>query len=62
MPSSQIIKQREENPPKRESEMNDVTDRGQEARFGFTNIGGTGSVSIELNILFFHSFSFMNIS
>ncbi|XP_050444973.1 uncharacterized protein LOC126848257 isoform X1 [Cataglyphis hispanica] len=43
MPSSQIIKQREENPPKRESEMNDVTDRGQEARFGFTNIGGTGS-------------------
>ncbi|KMQ96855.1 hypothetical protein RF55_2841 [Lasius niger] len=42
MPSSQI-KQREENPPKRESEMNDVTDRGQEARFGFTNIGGTGS-------------------
>jgi len=47
MPSSQI-KQREENLPKRESEMNDVTDRGQEARFGFTNIGGTGSVSIEL--------------
>lgn len=48
MPSSQI-KQREENPPRRESEMNDVTDRGgQEARFGFTNIGGTGSVSIEL--------------
>ncbi|XP_072749628.1 uncharacterized protein [Anoplolepis gracilipes] len=42
MPSSQI-KQREENPPKRESEMNDVTDRGQEPRFGFTNIGGTGS-------------------
>ncbi|XP_019883527.2 uncharacterized protein LOC105252653 [Camponotus floridanus] len=42
MPSSQI-KQREENPLKRESEMNDVTDRGQEARFGFTNIGGTGS-------------------
>lgn len=45
MPSSQI-KPREENPPKRESEINDVTDRGQEARFGFTNIGSTGSVSI----------------
>jgi len=30
----------------RESETNDITDRNQEARFGFTNIGGTGSVSI----------------
>ncbi|XP_029174248.1 uncharacterized protein LOC114942925 [Nylanderia fulva] len=40
MPSSQV---KQENPPKRESEMNDVTDRGQEARFGFTNIGSTGS-------------------
>lgn len=33
--------------PKRESETNDITDRNQEARFGFTNIGSTGSVSIK---------------
>lgn len=45
MPSSQI-KQHDE-ASKRESETNDIADRGQEARFGFTNIGGTGSVSIE---------------
>ncbi|XP_012226366.2 uncharacterized protein [Linepithema humile] len=41
MPSSQI-KQRDET-PKRESETNDISDRNQEARFGFTNIGSTGS-------------------
>ncbi|XP_014486690.1 PREDICTED: uncharacterized protein LOC106750699 [Dinoponera quadriceps] len=34
------INQREET-PKRDS--NDITDRNQEARFGFTNIGSTGS-------------------
>jgi len=38
---------------KRESETNDITDRNQEARFGFTNIGGTGSVSIEVPLIFF---------
>lgn len=43
MPSQ--IKQHNE-ASKRESETNDIADRGQEARFGFTNIGGTGSVSI----------------
>ncbi|XP_011697168.1 PREDICTED: uncharacterized protein LOC105455497 [Wasmannia auropunctata] len=41
MPSSQI-KQHDE-ASKRESETNDIADRGQEARFGFTNIGSTGS-------------------
>ncbi|XP_011636271.1 uncharacterized protein LOC105426656 [Pogonomyrmex barbatus] len=41
MPSSQI-KQNDET-SKRDSEVNDISDRGQEARFGFTNIGGTGS-------------------
>lgn len=41
MPSSHL-KQREE-VSKRESETNDITDRNQEARFGFTNVGSTGS-------------------
>ncbi|XP_024882135.1 uncharacterized protein LOC112461212 [Temnothorax curvispinosus] len=41
MPSSQIKQHNE--PSKRESETNDIVDRGQEARFGFTNVGGTGS-------------------
>lgn len=40
MPSQ--VKQHSE-PSKRESETNDIGDRSQEARFGFTNIGGTGS-------------------
>jgi len=43
MPSQ--IKQHDET-SKRESEMNDIADRSQEARFGFTNVGSTGSVSI----------------
>jgi len=43
MPSQ--IKQHDEM-SKRESEMNDIADRSQEARFGFTNVGSTGSVSI----------------
>ncbi|XP_011861534.1 PREDICTED: uncharacterized protein LOC105558446 [Vollenhovia emeryi] len=41
MPSTQIKQHNEAS--KRESETNDIADRGQEARFGFTNIGGTGS-------------------
>ncbi|XP_028044774.2 uncharacterized protein LOC105828652 [Monomorium pharaonis] len=41
MPSSQIKQHAETS--KREPETNDITDRNQEARFGFTNIGGTGS-------------------
>ncbi|KAL0110072.1 hypothetical protein PUN28_013602 [Cardiocondyla obscurior] len=41
MPSSQIKQQNEAS--KRESETNDIADRSQEARFGFTNVGGTGS-------------------
>ncbi|KYM96512.1 hypothetical protein ALC62_12879, partial [Cyphomyrmex costatus] len=41
MPSSQI-KQHDE-ASKRESETNDIADRSQEARFGFTNVGSTGS-------------------
>lgn len=45
MPSSQIKQHSEAS--KRESETNDIGDRGQEARFGFTNVGSTGSVSIE---------------
>lgn len=44
MPSQ--INQRVEDASKRDSEANDITDRNQEARFGFTNIGGTGSVSM----------------
>jgi len=50
MPSSHI-KQHDE-VSKRESETNDIGDRGQEARFGFTNIGSTGSVSIESGFFF----------
>lgn len=50
MPSSQDKQHNE--PSKRESETNDIVDRGQEARFGFTNIGGTGSVSIEMDFSF----------
>lgn len=46
MPSSPI-KQRDEL-SKRGSETNDISDRNQEARFGFTNVGGTGSVSIAI--------------
>jgi hypothetical protein len=38
---------------KRESETNDITDRNQEARFGFTNIGSTGSVSIGVPVRLF---------
>ncbi|XP_018300055.1 uncharacterized protein [Mycetomoellerius zeteki] len=40
MPSQ--IKQHDE-ASKRESETNDIADRSQEARFGFTNVGSTGS-------------------
>lgn len=48
MPSQ--INQREET-TKRDSETNDIADRSQEARFGFTNIGSTGSVSNILHII-----------
>jgi len=51
MPSSQI-KQHNVEASKRESETNDIADRGQEARFGFTNVGGTGSVSIKSDFSF----------
>lgn len=48
MPSQ--INQREET-LRRDSETNNITDRSQEARFGFTNIGSTGSVNITLKLL-----------
>lgn len=37
---------RSETPTKRgDTDTNDITDRSQEPRFGFTNVGSTGSVS-----------------
>lgn len=62
MPSQ--VKQHSE-PSKRESETNDIGDRSQEARFGFTNIGGTGSVSIEshfsLSVFFYIYLYFQDV-
>lgn len=34
-----------------ETVSNDITDRSQEPRFGFTNIGSTGSVSLSIVIV-----------
>lgn len=48
MPSQ--INQRDESSKRGDSETNDITDRNQEARFGFTNVGGTGTVSIKLKL------------
>lgn len=43
MPSQ--VNSRTETTKRGDTDTNDVTDRSQEPRFGFTNIGSTGSVS-----------------
>lgn len=40
-----------------ETTINDISDRNQEARFGFTNIGSSGSVSIKTVYIIYIPFS-----